>query len=198
MHNSDFGTFFARYLDIGYTCHILTEIKNICLVIYLIDRLSRNSQHITDRTDLLCHDILRRNASKSDASPLGIIEVRSIPAFLFEPGIIMFTGINTVEYQRPRRCFPTKVRRDGLYTAVTVSDTKIQAESRPVPPGSTVKIPHCFRLMVIPSVSKQDSYGIVAIPELSGNIISDIQVTSVETGIQRIQTVVTDLFTIDI
>jgi len=46
-----------------------------------------------------------------------------------------------------------------------------------------MKIPHGGRLMIVPAVAQQDAYGIVPGLQIGGDVIRNIKIAPVESGI---------------
>lgn len=53
-----------------------------------------------------------------------------------------------------------------------------------------MEIPHGYGLMVVPSVSQQHAYRIVALLQVGGDVVGHIEVAPVEARVERIQPVV--------
>ena len=102
MLDSDFCSPFTRKADASDTCHVLSEIVDVCLSVYLTERNGREGLHITDRTRLLGSNVGRRDTAVAHSVPLRVVKFRSTPAFLLQTCVVVLAGIDAVEGYRTR------------------------------------------------------------------------------------------------
>ena len=110
----------------------------------------------------------------------------------------MFGRINAIEDQCARRRFPVSFTRNNLYRTILISNAKVHAESRTVTPSSFVEVPCSNGLMIEPSITQQYADGILSFLQMFRNIKCQIKILPVETSVQRIQTMITYLLSIQI
>lgn len=124
--------------------------------------------------------------------PFGIIKTRNIPSGYFQSCIIMFTRIYAVEYYRAQCCFPSKLLPclDHLFRTIFKNYPQVHAEFQAGTPGSTVKIPYRFRLVVVLTVNERYPHYILPVLQVFCNIVCYIKRPAVEPGSHRVKPVV--------
>ena len=97
----------TAYGQAAHTGNIPSEIKHPGMDVLAGNRLCRYRLSNPYGVHVLGNDLPGRSCHKYDIVPGCINESGTVPPRLFQPGIIMLAGINTVENDRTQGCLPS-------------------------------------------------------------------------------------------
>jgi len=145
----------------------------------------------------LRYDVAGRRGTEGYVVPGAVVEGRQIPSGLLQAEVVMFAGVNAVEYNFAGGGLPVLACADNGGAAIGKGYTKIQAKGGAVAPGRFVEEPHCGGLVVIPAVAEDNADGVRAGLEIARNVVGHVERAAVEPGVHGIEQMVADLMAVD-
>ena len=180
----------APHAELRHAGHVLSEVIEVAGVVEPAYAAGFVAGDLADRHGLLRRDELRGGAAVADTRPGRVVESRTVPSRLFEPGVVVFRGVDAVEGERAARSFPVEPGGHCLFAAVVVDDAQVEAEGRAVAPRGPLEVPDRTRLVVVPSVAEQYADGVRPLAQLPRDVVGDVEVAAVVARIERVETVV--------